>query len=121
MAIHLVRYAIDGRVQWGVAKADRLAPLKGDYPDTSALILTGEADWREAADMPGTLPRSSVELLSPITAPARIICQGANYRQHMVESGLNPDGKHFNMFFEKSDCTINNPNGIVRLPRHVAL
>jgi hypothetical protein len=63
MAIHLVRYAIEGCLQWGVAKADRIAPLKGDYPDTSALILTGEADWREAADVLGALPRSSVELL----------------------------------------------------------
>ena len=121
MAIHLVRYAIDGRIQWGVAKADRIAPLKGDYPDTSALILTGEADWREASDMPGALPRSPVDMLSPITAPARIICQGANYRQHMIESGLNPDEKNFNMFFEKADCTINNPNGVVRRPPHVAL
>jgi 2-keto-4-pentenoate hydratase/2-oxohepta-3-ene-1,7-dioic acid hydratase in catechol pathway len=121
MAIHLVRYAVDGRVQWGVAKANRIAPLKGDYPETSALILTGEPDWREAAEMSGALPRSSVELLSPITAPARIICQGANYRQHMIESGLNPDEKNFNMFFEKSDCAINNPNGVVRRPWHVAL
>jgi 2-keto-4-pentenoate hydratase/2-oxohepta-3-ene-1,7-dioic acid hydratase in catechol pathway len=121
MPINLVRYAVDGRVQWGVATADHIAPLKGNYPDTSALIQTGEADWREAAARPGALPRSSVELLSPITAPARIICQGANYRQHMIESGLNPDEKNFNMFFEKSDCAINNPNGVVRRPRHVAL
>ena len=121
MAIHLVRYAIDGNAHWGVAKADRIAPLRGDYSDTSTLILSGEADWREASAKPGEVPRSSVELLSPITAPARIICQGANYRQHMIESGLNPDEKNFNMFFEKSDCSINSPTGVVRRPPHVSL
>jgi 2-keto-4-pentenoate hydratase/2-oxohepta-3-ene-1,7-dioic acid hydratase in catechol pathway len=39
----------------------------------------------------------------------------------MIESGLNPDEKTFNMFFEKSDCSLNDPHGIVRRPAHVAL
>jgi hypothetical protein len=39
----------------------------------------------------------------------------------MIESGLDPDGKTFNMFFEKSDCSINSLMGIVQCPAHVAL
>jgi len=62
-----------------------------------------------------------VELLSPVTAPCRVICQGANYRQHMIESGLDPDAKVFNMFFEKSDCAVSPPHGTVKRPGHVAL
>ena len=121
MAVNLIRYALDGSVAWGVTKSDQIVPLNGDYPTTAALIKTGEADWRAAAEAPGALARSLVEILSPITAPARILCQGANYRQHMIESGLDPDEKAFNMFFEKSDCSINRPMGIVRRPAHVAL
>ena len=86
---------------WGVTKSDRIVPLKGDYPTTAALIKTGEADWRAAAEAPGALARSLVEILSPITAPARILCQGANYRQHMIESGLDPDGKSLQYVFRK--------------------
>ena len=78
MAVNLIRYALDGRVAWAVAKSDRIVPLKGDYPTTAALIKTGEADWRAAAEAPGALARSLVEILSPITAPARILRQGAN-------------------------------------------
>ena len=120
MAVNLVRYEIAGVVHWGVATGETIAPLAGDYPTTHALIESGEADWRAAARAGGRIARASVRLLSPITAPARLLCQGANYRQHMIESGLDPDQKTFNMFFEKSDCAINDPKGIVTRPAHVA-
>ena len=64
---------------------------------------------------------ADITLLSPVTAPCRVICQGANYRQHMVESGLNPDEKAFNMFFEKSDASVAPPVGEVVRPSHVRL
>jgi 2-keto-4-pentenoate hydratase/2-oxohepta-3-ene-1,7-dioic acid hydratase in catechol pathway len=50
-----------------------------------------------------------------------VICQGANYRQHMIESGLDPDAKRFNMFFEKSDASISAPVGSIVRPKHVRL
>ncbi len=64
---------------------------------------------------------TNVTLLSPVTAPCRVICQGANYRRHMVESGLDPDAKTFNMFVEKSDASVAPPVGEVVRPRHVRL
>ena len=60
-------------------------------------------------------------LRSPVTAPARVICQGANYRQHMIESGVDPEAKRFNMFFEKSDAAIHGPVGSIVRPAHVRL
>ncbi len=48
----------------------------------------------------------SVKILSPVTTPCRVYCQGANYRQHMIESGMDPDAKLFNMFFTKSDASV---------------
>jgi 2-keto-4-pentenoate hydratase/2-oxohepta-3-ene-1,7-dioic acid hydratase in catechol pathway len=50
-----------------------------------------------------------------------VFCQGANYRRHMIESGLDPDAKTFNMFFTKSDASIGPASGMVRRPAHVAL
>lgn len=121
MAINLVRYEIGDRQHWGVERDGAIAPLDRHYSTTQALIERGEADWLAASHRAPGVPLSDVRLLSPVTAPARILCQGANYRQHMIESGLNPDEKTFNMFFEKADCSLNDPNGTVNRPAHVAL
>ena len=52
---------------------------------------------------------------------AKVLCQGANYRQHMIDSGMNPDDKSFNMFFTKSTASITGPVGKIIKPRHVQL
>ena len=67
------------------------------------------------------MPFDSALILSPVTAPCRIYCQGANYRQHMIESGMDPDAKAFNMFFTKSDASIASAKGSVAPPKHVSL
>lgn len=47
-----------------------------------------------------------MKLLSPITRDQQFICQGANYRQHMIESGMDLDVKSFNMIFTKATSYI---------------
>src|SRR3954468_23992513 len=121
MTTHLVRYAHAGGSHWGVVRGPEIVPLAGDYATTAALITTGEADWRAAATRAPSLKLAAVTPLSPVTAPARVICQGANYRQHMIESGVDPDAKRFNMFFEKSDASISAPAGAIVRPAHVQL
>jgi 2-keto-4-pentenoate hydratase/2-oxohepta-3-ene-1,7-dioic acid hydratase in catechol pathway len=121
MATHLVRYEHGERRRWGVVRGASIAPLDGEYPTTASLIERGEPDWRGAATRAPSLELAKVTLLSPVTAPARVICQGANYRQHMIESGLDPDAKRFNMFFEKSDASISAPVGPLVRPSHVQL
>jgi 2-keto-4-pentenoate hydratase/2-oxohepta-3-ene-1,7-dioic acid hydratase in catechol pathway len=95
--------------------------LAGDYPTTAALIERGEADWLAAKSQTAILSLDSIKILSPVTTPCRIYCQGANYRQHMVESGMDPDVKLFNMFFTKSDASITSAREAVARPRHIAL
>jgi 2-keto-4-pentenoate hydratase/2-oxohepta-3-ene-1,7-dioic acid hydratase in catechol pathway len=85
------------------------------------LIEQGEADWRAALGKAASVPIDSVKILSPVTAPCRVYCQGANYRQHMIESGMDPDAKLFNMFFTKSDASISPAIGAVHRPKHVML
>jgi 2-keto-4-pentenoate hydratase/2-oxohepta-3-ene-1,7-dioic acid hydratase in catechol pathway len=121
MAINIVRFTSNGGPRWGVAMANGVAPLAGEYPTTAALIERGESDWRAAAGHTPSIGLEGIELLSPVTAPCRVFCQGANYRRHMVESGLDPDAKTFNMFFTKSDASISAPIGTVRPPDHVKL
>ena len=120
MAINIIRYRGPGdNGAWGVVVNGAIAPLANAYATTAELIAKGEADWRTAAAGAATLRLDQVTPLSPITAPCRIICQGANYRQHMIESGLNPDEKTFNIFFQKSDASINGPVDPVQIPDHV--
>ena len=121
MATNLVRFEKDGAAKWGVVAGSSVSPLEGDYPSTAALIERGEADWRSAKKRPPTASLDTMRILSPVTAPCRIYCQGANYRQHMIESGMDPDAKLFNMFFTKSDASIASAQGVVTRPKHVAL
>jgi 2,4-didehydro-3-deoxy-L-rhamnonate hydrolase len=51
---------------------------------------------------------------------ARVVCQGANYRSHMIESGMDPD-RAFNMLFTKSTASLTGPHDDVVRPVHVRL
>jgi 2-keto-4-pentenoate hydratase/2-oxohepta-3-ene-1,7-dioic acid hydratase in catechol pathway len=121
MATNLAFFEVNGRRSWGVVSGTRISSLAGDYPTTAALIERGEADWRDARRRAPDLDIEQVTLLSPVTAPCRIYCQGANYRQHMIESGMDPDAKLFNMFFTKSDASISSAREAVVRPAHVKL
>src|SRR6201998_204226 len=121
MATNIARDETEGTSYWGVVSASGISPLDGVYPTTAALIEQGEADWRAALGKAASVPIASVKILSPVTAPCRVYCQGANYRQHMIESGMDPDAKLFNMFFTKSDASISPARGSVQRPKHVML
>ncbi len=121
MVVHLVRYRHEQHVRWGVLDGTAISPLDGDYDRTADLIERGESDWRSAAAKPGHLAFGDVDPLSPVTTPCRVMCQGANYRQHAIESGMNPDERAFNLFFDKTDAAVAGPHDTVTRPRHVEL
>jgi 2-keto-4-pentenoate hydratase/2-oxohepta-3-ene-1,7-dioic acid hydratase in catechol pathway len=121
MVAHLVRYRHEQREAWGVLNSGAIAPLEGEYDRVADLIARGEADWRAAAARTGSLAFEDVEPLAPVTAPCRVLCQGANYRQHAIESGMDPDARAFNLFFDKTDASITGPRAAVTRPAHVAL
>ncbi len=64
------------------------------------------------------VPVESLDLLSPVTAPARVVAQMVNYRSHAVDSGLNPD-KVPPAFFRKSSHSITEPTGDIIRPAGV--
>ena len=61
------------------------------------------------------MPVESLDLLSPVTAPARVVAQMVNYRSHAVDSGLNPDTVP-PAFFRKSSHSITGPTGDIIRP-----
>ena len=66
-----------------------------------------------------TLDFAAVTLLSPVTRDQQFVCLGANYRQHMIESGMDPDAKTFNMMFTKAPGCIVAADADVIRPSHV--
>lgn len=121
MVVHLLRYQDHDRASWGVLTGDTISPLSGDYPRTADLIEHGEPDWLAAARQPGDVSIADVAPLSPVTTPCRVMCQGANYRQHAIESGMDPDARDFNLFFDKTDAAVTGPCTPVIRPAHVTL
>jgi len=60
-------------------------------------------------------PFSDVRLLAPVGDPNKILCIGQNYRDHCEEQNQPiPDRA---ILFSKYSTAINNPNGVIRLPK----
>jgi 2-keto-4-pentenoate hydratase/2-oxohepta-3-ene-1,7-dioic acid hydratase (catechol pathway) len=56
-----------------------------------------------------------VDLLSPVTAPARVVAQAVNYRSHATDSGFDPDAVP-PAFFRKASHSITGPAGDIIRP-----
>ncbi len=105
MALNLVRYEHQNQARWGVLHGQKIAPIPGDYPTTGDLVRA--ANIAEFKALPvSELTVSEVTVLSPVTRNQQFVCQGANYRQHMIESGMDPDAKNYNMIFTKAPSCI---------------
>ncbi|MGB0922340.1 MAG: fumarylacetoacetate hydrolase family protein [Alphaproteobacteria bacterium] len=122
MAINTIHFEHDGKAQWGVVRDGVITPIDGDYPTTAAFVAAFADNLNTLEILSGgTLKESDVTLLSPITRSSRFVCQGANYRQHMIESGMNPDDKNFNMIFTKATSCIAPADTDVIRPKEVSL
>lgn len=118
MSVNIARFEHRGSAQWGLVKENGLIPIPEEYPTTGALIEA--VDIADLKKLDGTaIPLEEITLLSPVTRNQQFVCQGANYRQHMIESGMNPDAKHYNMIFTKAQSCICAADGPVVIPEHV--
>jgi 2-keto-4-pentenoate hydratase/2-oxohepta-3-ene-1,7-dioic acid hydratase in catechol pathway len=89
---------------------------------TTARLLAGQATLEQAiqvaqeAAAQEAVPAQSLDLLSPVTAPARVVAQAVNYRSHARESGLDSE-KVPPVFFRKASHSLTGPTGdIIRPP-----
>ena len=118
MAIHVLHFRHQSRSQWGVVADGAITPIPGDFATTADFIEANPVERLYVLDGP-TIPESEVQWLSPVTANQQFICQGANYRQHMIESGMDPDAKSFNMIFTKAASCIVPADSPVQKPKEV--
>ncbi len=92
------------------------ATTAGLLADRALLHEAIDAAQATAAAAPqDAVPAESVDLLSPVTAPARVVAQAVNYRSHATDSGFDPD-RVPPAFFRKASHSITGPAGDIIRP-----
>jgi 2-keto-4-pentenoate hydratase/2-oxohepta-3-ene-1,7-dioic acid hydratase in catechol pathway len=85
------------------------AGLLADRANLAAAVEAAQARPQDA------VPAESLDLLSPVTAPARVVAQAVNYRSHATDSGFDPDTVP-PAFFRKASHSITGPAGEIIRP-----
>jgi 2-keto-4-pentenoate hydratase/2-oxohepta-3-ene-1,7-dioic acid hydratase in catechol pathway len=93
--------------------ADTTAQLLASRVALDAAIKAAQVTAPEDA-----APAESLDLLSPVTAPTRVVAQMVNYRSHAVDSGFDPDAVP-PAFFRKASHSITGPTGDIVRPERV--
>jgi 2-keto-4-pentenoate hydratase/2-oxohepta-3-ene-1,7-dioic acid hydratase in catechol pathway len=113
MSVSVLRTA-DG---WWVATASGATRIETSATTTREL-LADRAAVDAAAAAPDTVPADGLSLLSPVTAPCRVVAQMTNFASHVRDSGMNPATVPLT-FFRKSSGSISGPNDDIVRPAHV--
>ncbi len=85
---------------------------------TTAELLGDRAAIDAAAAGTGTVAVDTLDLVSPITAPCRVVAQMTNFASHAKDAGMEPASIPLT-FFRKASGSINGPNDDIIKPEHV--
>ncbi|OBF83727.1 fumarylacetoacetase [Mycobacterium sp. 852002-51163_SCH5372311] len=95
----------------GAARIDTTATTTGQLLDDRAAVDAAGAD---AVDL------DSLQLVSPVTRPCRVVAQMTNFESHVRDAGMDPATIPLT-FFRKASASINGPFDDIVKPRHVSL
>jgi 2-keto-4-pentenoate hydratase/2-oxohepta-3-ene-1,7-dioic acid hydratase in catechol pathway len=87
---------------------------------TTRELLADRAAIDAAVESTDTVPTESLELLSPITTPCRVVAQATNYASHVKDVGRDPTTTPLT-FFRKASGSVTGPFGDIVKPGHVQL
>ena len=113
MTISVLRTADAWYVQHGTGAA-RIATSA----TTTAELLADRPALAKAAAAAPDVPVESLDLVSPVTAPCRVVAQMTNFRSHVADAGMNPDTIPLT-FFRKTSGSISGPLDDIVKPTHV--
>lgn len=97
----------------GAAKVDTAAT-------TTAQLLADRQAVLAAAASGEVVPVEGLLLVSPVTAPCRVVAQMTNFASHVKDSGMDPETIPLT-FFRKASGSISGPHDDVIRPDHVRL
>ncbi|WP_066308993.1 fumarylacetoacetate hydrolase family protein [Bacillus sp. FJAT-29814] len=108
MGLQIVRFEKEGKEQWGVVSDEQILVLENSYSSLAEFLKNGAEEARKVKESGAgkSVAMDEVTLLSPVTKPARIVCQGANYSSHRAEAGLEAARPPFNLIFGKADSSL---------------
>ncbi len=123
MGVHVARYEREGQIEWGLVEAGALRPIPGGFASLGDFLADGKAKAlaMRGQSVNGVVPIDSVRMLSPVTAPCNIVCQGLNYATHRSEAGADSEKSPFNLIFMKAASSLSGPYDDVVRPRGVQL
>jgi 2-keto-4-pentenoate hydratase/2-oxohepta-3-ene-1,7-dioic acid hydratase in catechol pathway len=124
MGVHVVHYRSQEGSAWGVVQGETVRPVPGQYDSLAQFLQEGSALARQMAKEAGAgtgFAVQDLQFLSPVTAPCRIVCQGANYGSHREESGLSGSRPPYNLIFTKADSALSGTHDDIICPPHVQL
>jgi 2-keto-4-pentenoate hydratase/2-oxohepta-3-ene-1,7-dioic acid hydratase in catechol pathway len=101
---------------WWVKTANGAARI--DTTATTTAELLADRGAIDAALNADVVPVDSLALVSPVTAPCRVIAQMTNFESHVRDSGMDPKTVPLT-FFRKSSASISGPFDDIVKPAHV--
>lgn len=101
------------RTPAGAARIDTVATTTRELLADRAAIVTAAASSE-------IVPVDSLSLVSPVTAPCRVVAQMTNFVSHVKDSGMDPETVPLT-FFRKTSGSICGPEDDIVRPAHVRL
>ena len=98
--------------QLGATKIDTNAVTTRELLDNRAAIEAAAASGSDA------VPVESLQLVSPVTAPCRVVAQMTNFASHVKDAGMDPKSIPLT-FFRKASGSITGPFDDIVKPPHV--
>src|SRR5277367_5854667 len=95
----------------GAAKISTTAATTGE-------LLADRAAIDAAVRSSETVPVDSLQLVSPVTKPCRVVAQMTNFASHVKDAGMDPKTIPLT-FFRKSSASITGPFDHIVKPAHV--
>ena len=102
---------------WWVQTASGAARIATAAASTREL-LADRAAIEAAAHSRETVPVDSLDLVSPVTAPCRVVAQMTNFTSHVKDAGMDPKSIPLT-FFRKASGSISGPFDDIVKPDHV--
>ena len=109
-----ILHTVDG---WWVTTGNGAAKVHTDAA-TTAQLLADRTAIETAASNADTVPVDTLQLISPVTAPCRVVAQMTNFASHVKDAGMDPKTIPLT-FFRKASGSIAGPFDDIVKPAHV--
>jgi 2-keto-4-pentenoate hydratase/2-oxohepta-3-ene-1,7-dioic acid hydratase in catechol pathway len=103
---------------WWVAGESGATKVASDAATTRELLADRAAIDAAAESGSGNVPLDSLSLISPVTAPCRVVAQMTNFASHVKDAGMDPASIPLT-FFRKASGSIAGPFDDIIKPAHV--